>query len=616
MVPAACTRWLLPYKAPDTPGGPLHNYHPVPQTRQAQLLAAGGSRPRKAGAGVEGGGGWAGAELARGRATPFLRGRAAGALKRGRAGRPADRRPGRHGAPLQSLAAAFPAPRACPCGPGARPPEPEPPAQVAAFPPSAPGAAASVRAPSPGRSPALQPAAGRSAMQARALLLAALAALALAREPPAASCPARCDVSRCPSPRCPGGYVPDLCNCCLVCAATEGEPCGRAVDSPCGESLECVRGLCRCRWAHAVCGTDGHTYANVCALQAASRRALQLSGTPVRQLQKGACPSGLHQLTSPRYKFNFIADVVEKIAPAVVHIELFLRHPLFGRNVPLSSGSGFIMSEAGLIVTNAHVVSSTNTVSGRQQLRVQLQDGDTYEATIKDIDKKSDIATIKIHPKKKLPALLLGHSADLRPGEFVVAIGSPFALQNTVTTGIVSTAQRDGRELGLRDSDMDYIQTDAIINYGNSGGPLVNLDGEVIGINTLKVAAGISFAIPSDRITRFLSEFQDKTGKDWKKRFIGIRMRTITPSLVEELKASNPDFPAVSSGIYVQEVVPNSPSQRGGIQDGDIIVKVNGRPLADSSELQEAVLTESALLLEVRRGNDDLLFSIAPEVVL
>ncbi|XP_024907606.1 serine protease HTRA3 [Pteropus alecto] len=391
---------------------------------------------------------------------------------------------------------------------------------------------------------------------------------------------------------------------------------GRPLDSPCGESLECTRGACRCRWAHAVCGTDGHTYANVCALQAASRRALQLSGTPVRQLQKGACPSGLHQLTSPRYKFNFIADVVEKIAPAVVHIELFLRHPLFGRNVPLSSGSGFVMSEAGLIVTNAHVVSSTNTVSGRHQLKVQLQNGDTYEATIKDIDKKSDIATVKIHPKKKLPALLLGHSADLRPGEFVVAIGSPFALQNTVTTGIVSTAQRDGRELGLRDSDMDYIQTDAIINYGNSGGPLVNLDGEVIGINTLKVAAGISFAIPSDRIARFLTEFQDKHVKDWKKRFIGIRMRTITPSLMEELKASSPDVPEVSKGIYVQEVVPNSPSQRGGIQDGDIIVKVNGRPLADSSELQEAVLTESPLLLEVRRGNDDLLFSIAPEVVL
>ncbi|XP_021116004.1 serine protease HTRA3 isoform X2 [Heterocephalus glaber] len=399
-------------------------------------------------------------------------------------------------------------------------------------------------------------------MHAHALLVAALLALARAREPPATPCPSRCDVSRCPSPRCPGGYVPDACSCCLVCAAGEGEPCGRARDAPCGESLECTRGVCRCRWASPVCGTDGRTHGSVCALQAASRRALQLSGTPVRVLQKGACPSGLHQVSSPRYKFNFIADVVEKIAPAVVHIELFLRHPLFGRNVPRTSGSGFIVSEAGLIVTNAHVVSSTNAVSGRQQLKVQLQSGDSYEATVKDLDKKADIATIKIHPKKKLPVLLLGNSADLRPGEFVVAIGSPFALQNTVTTGIVSSAQRDGRELGLRDSDMDYIQTDAIINYGNSGGPLVNLDGEVIGINTLKVTAGISFAIPSDRITRFLSEFQDKQSKDWKKRFIGIRMRTITPSLVEELKASNPDFPAISSGIYVQEVFPNSPSQR------------------------------------------------------
>uniref|UniRef100_A0A673LKD6 Serine protease HTRA3-like n=1 Tax=Sinocyclocheilus rhinocerous TaxID=307959 RepID=A0A673LKD6_9TELE len=141
-------------------------------------------------------------------------------------------------------------------------------------------------------------------------------------------------------------------------------------------------------------------------------------------------------------------------------------------------------------------------------------------------------------------------------------IGSPFALQNTVTTGIVSTAQRDGKELGLRDSDMDYIQTDAIINYGNSGGPLVNLDGEVIGINTLKVAAGISFAIPSDRITRFLNDSlgkQNKGTQGMKKRFIGIRMLTITEALVEELRQQNPDFPDVSSGIYVHEVVPHSP---------------------------------------------------------
>ncbi|KAF4110791.1 hypothetical protein G5714_007822 [Onychostoma macrolepis] len=399
-------------------------------------------------------------------------------------------------------------------------------------------------------------------------------------------------------------------------------------DLPCGDGLECKhpsgkrlsKGVCQCRYSSKVCGSDGNTYGNICQLKAVSRKALQQGLPAVTNLHKGPCESkGPTHPSSPRYKFNFIADVVEKIAPAVVHIELFLNHPLFGRTVPLSSGSGFVMSETGLIVTNAHVVSSTTPVSGHQRLKVQMRGGDVYEATIKDIDKKSDIATIKINSQKKLPVLLLGHSADLRPGEFVVAIGSPFALQNTVTTGIVSTAQRDGKELGLRDSDMDYIQTDAIINYGNSGGPLVNLDGEVIGINTLKVAAGISFAIPSDRITRFLNDSlgkQNKEPRSLKKRFIGIRMLTITEALVEELRQQNPDFPDVSSGIYVHEVVPHSPAQKGGIRDGDIIVKLNGEPLMSSSDLKEALNQDTTLLLEVRRGNDDLLFNIEPDVIM
>ncbi|XP_029616423.1 serine protease HTRA3 isoform X1 [Salmo trutta] len=475
---------------------------------------------------------------------------------------------------------------------------------------------------------------------------------------PKPKCPERCDVSICPSPSCAMGYVPDRCNCCLVCAQGESDPCGRKDDLPCGDGLECkhpagkrlAKGFCQCKLGHKVCGSDGITYGNVCQLKAQSRKALQQGLPAINSVQKGPCEitnnKGTSHPTSPRYKFNFIADVVEKIAPAVVHIELFLRHPLFGRNVPLSSGSGFVMSDTGLIVTNAHVVSSTRPVSGRQQLKVQMHNGDVYEATIKDIDKKSDIATIKVNPLKNLPVLLLGHSADLRPGEFVVAIGSPFALQNTVTTGIVSTAQRDGKELGIRDSDMDYIQTDAIINYGNSGGPLVNLDGEVIGIscdpvpirntllsclsdchqdgevigiNTLKVAAGISFAIPSDRITRFLKESMDKQTKEvrsLKKRFIGIRMLTINPALVEELKQQNSDFPDVSSGIYVHEVVPHSPAQKGGIRDGDIIVKLNGRPLLTTADLQGALTEETALLLEVRRGNDDLLFNIQPDVIM
>ncbi|KAI4879384.1 hypothetical protein NFI96_019462 [Prochilodus magdalenae] len=436
---------------------------------------------------------------------------------------------------------------------------------------------------------------------------------------PKPNCPTRCDVSQCPSPSCPAGYVPDRCGCCLVCARAEGEPCGRKEPLlPCGDGLECrhpagkrlAKGVCECKYRSEVCGSDGQTYSNVCQLKAASRRALQQGLPSISNVHKGPCENsqGLTQHNSPRYKFNFIADVVEKIAPAVVHVELFLSHPLFGRTVPLSSGSGFVISETGLIVTNAHVVSSATAVSGRQQLKVQMQDGNVHEATIKDIDKKSDIATIKINPQKKLQVLLLGHSADLRPGEFVVAIGSPFALQNTVTTGIVSTAQRDGKELGIQDSDMDYIQTDAIIN-----------DGEVIGINTLKVAAGISFAIPSDRITRFLNDSMGKQSKEVrsvKKRFIGIRMLTITEALVEELKQQNPDFPDVTSGIYVHEVVPHSPAQKGGIKDGDIIVKLNGQPLTSTSDLKDALTEDTALLLEVRRGNDDLLFNIEPDVIM
>ncbi|KAM4603840.1 serine protease HTRA3a [Polymixia lowei] len=471
-------------------------------------------------------------------------------------------------------------------------------------------------------------------------------------------CSSRCDVSKCPSPSCPAGYVPDLCNCCLVCSPGEGDPCGRKNDLPCGDGLACKlppagkrrgsKGVCQCKMGHRVCGSDGKTYGNVCRMKTASRKALQKGRPAVTQAHKGPCLSSETGRTpvhpnSPRYKFNFIADVVEKIAPAVVHIELFLRHPLFGRHIPLSSGSGFVMTPSGLIVTNAHVVTTAATVTGQPQLRVQLHDGNAYEAVLRDVDRKSDIATIKVDAQKKLPVLHLGRSADLRPGEFVVAIGSPFALQNTVTTGIVSSTQRDGKELGIRDSDMDYIQTDAIINYGNSGGPLVNLDGEVIGINTLKVTAGISFAIPSDRISRFLTESHTKHNKGQgsghqqhksykarlqrrlphlsedlqsdagvKRRYLGIQMLTITTALIAELKLQNPDFPDFSSGVLVHQVIPDSPADKGGIEAGDVIVKLNGQPIHTTEDLQGALLGDQPLLLEVRRGNSDLLFNIEP----
>ncbi|XP_062852485.1 serine protease HTRA3-like [Trichomycterus rosablanca] len=449
-----------------------------------------------------------------------------------------------------------------------------------------------------------------------------------------APCSPRCDTARC-APCAPGEM---------------GSPCGRKRDPVCAPGLECVRtggkkswkGTCRCKSGSPVCGSDGKIYTSLCRMEAASLRAQQKGFGTITVAHEYRCAhtvSGPAHPNSPRYKFNFIADVVEKIAPAVVHIELFVSHPLFGQHVPLSSGSGFIVKESGVIVTNAHVVTSNAGTASRQQLRVQLHDGKTYEAAITDIDNKADIATIKVNPQKKLPVLPLGRSVNLRPGEFVVAIGSPFALQNTVTTGIVSTAQRDGKELGIQDSDMDYIQTDAIINYGNSGGPLVNLDGEVIGINTLKVTAGISFAIPSDRILRFLEESYNKQYKDkhrlvtlqftpsqtgvpesevksTRKRFLGIRMITITKDLVKELKQLDPSFPDIISGVLIHQVIPDSPAHNGGLEIGDVIVKLNGRPSLSTDDVQSALRGDASLLLEVQRGHNSLLFSIEPDVIM
>ncbi|KFO29631.1 Serine protease HTRA1 [Fukomys damarensis] len=323
-------------------------------------------------------------------------------------------------------------------------------------------------------------------------------------------------------------------------------------------------------------------------------------------------PSGQEDPNSLRHKYNFIADVVEKIAPAVVHIELFRKLPFSKREVPVASGSGFIVSEDGLIVTNAHVVTN------KHRVKVELKNGATYEAKIKDVDEKADIALIKIDHQGKLPVLLLGRSSELRPGEFVVAIGSPFSLQNTVTTGIVSTTQRGGKELGLRNSDMDYIQTDAIINYGNSGGPLVNLDGEVIGINTLKVTAGISFAIPSDKIKKFLTESHDRQAKGkavTKKKYIGIRMMSLTSSKAKELKDRHRDFPDVLSGAYIIEVIPDTPAEAGGLKENDVIISINGQSVMSANDVSDVIKKESTLNMVVRRGNEDIMITVIPEEI-
>ncbi|XP_028852450.1 serine protease HTRA1 isoform X1 [Denticeps clupeoides] len=437
-----------------------------------------------------------------------------------------------------------------------------------------------------------------------------------------ASCAEVCDPHRCPPlpDSCFYGVAKDSCGCCAACASGEGEPCGERGRGVCGDGTACeytpgrrrVRGHCVCSSAEPVCGSDGRTYPSLCRLRAENRRAEMSGSPPVILIQRGPCESGSQNPSSMRYKFNFIADVVDKIAPAVVHLELFQRVPFSNQEVPVSSGSGFIVSEDGWIVTNAHVLSK------KQRIKVELKNGAQYDANIKDVDQKLDIALIKIDPEGPLPVLLLGRSSDLRPGEFVVAVGSPFSLQNTVTTGIISTTQRGGRELGLKNSDMEYIQTDAIINYGNSGGPLVNLDGDVIGINTLKVTAGISFAIPSDRIRQFLSESYERQRKGKtlpRKRYMGVRMLQLTTSLIRELKKRESDIPDVTSGVYVYEVIPGTAAYSAGLSNHDVIISINGQTVQSTEDVSEAVQSGDPLSVVVRRANEDVVLTVIPEEV-
>ncbi|KAL1517556.1 hypothetical protein ABEB36_001306 [Hypothenemus hampei] len=323
------------------------------------------------------------------------------------------------------------------------------------------------------------------------------------------------------------------------------------------------------------------------------------------------------QLAGRRKQFNFIADVVEKSAPAVVYIEIkdSRRVDFFtGRPLTLSNGSGFIIESNGLIVTNAHVV--TNKPSAK--VEVKLMDGRQFHGVVEDIDLKSDLATVRI-PATNLPVMQLGNSADLKPGEFVVAIGSPLSLSNTVTTGVVSSPQRASEELGLTGKDMVYIQTDAAITFGNSGGPLVNLDGEAIGVNSMKVTPGISFAIPIDYVKEFLKNTKGRrTSSEAPKRlYMGITMVTLTPQLIYEMihrqgSVLPYDF---KGGVLVWKVIRGSPADNGGLQQGDIVTHIDGKEIREAQDVYEVLKKTKSknLRMSVQRQGKRYEVNIQPE---
>ncbi|XP_076470945.1 serine protease HTRA2, mitochondrial-like [Babylonia areolata] len=324
-----------------------------------------------------------------------------------------------------------------------------------------------------------------------------------------------------------------------------------------------------------------------------------------------------HRGISLRKQFNFVADVVEKAAPSVVYIELNDRQGFTGRIMPVSNGSGFIVRSDGLVVTNAHVVGNKSTV------KVRLLDGKELSGWVIAVDPVSDLAAIKIDGTG-LPVLKMGLSCKLRAGEWVIAMGSPLSLSNTVTCGIVSSVNRGSKELGIRNKDMEYIQTDALINFGNSGGPLINLDGEVIGINAMKVTPGISFAIPSDYASNFLTKVDEvlRRGqpkkRQWfslgadttRRRFIGITMLSLNSQLLLELKSRVPDFPDISGGVLVHKIVIGSPAFNGGLQAGDIITEINNQSIQASADVYRIVEASETLQIVAYRGQKKMNFTV------
>ncbi len=264
------------------------------------------------------------------------------------------------------------------------------------------------------------------------------------------------------------------------------------------------------------------------------------------------------------------------------------------------AGSGVIISKDGYVLSNNHVVEGAKSVT------ITLANEEEYEAEIVGRDPKTDLAVLKIDAKKTLPAASLGDSELLHVGDWVVAIGNPFGLNHTVTSGIVSAK---GRVIGAGPYD-DFIQTDASINPGNSGGPLFNMKGEVVGINTAIIpqGQGIGFAIPVNTakplIPQLVSDGEVTRG------YLGVSIQTITAELAEALNVGSRE------GVLVADVTAGSPADKGGIERGDIIVSFAGKKVNDSHDLPAMVaatpVNEKATVTVLRDGKQhDLRVNIA-----
>ncbi len=332
---------------------------------------------------------------------------------------------------------------------------------------------------------------------------------------------------------------------------------------------------------------------------------------------------------------SFVAEAVRRVAPSVVRIDTertverqafdptlidpllrdLLGDPSLGPERERGQGSGVLIDDQGLVLTNAHVVERVD------QVNVTLADGEEFDGRVVGTDSVTDLALVRLVEGGRPNAAPLGNSEALQVGDWAIALGTPYGLERTVTLGIISSLHRDISSLGFSDKRLDLIQTDAAINPGNSGGPLVNGMGEVIGINTLVRSgpgAGLGFAIPINLARRVVDQLLE-TG-EVVHPYLGVQLVSLTARIARE---HNRDPNALvelpeRSGALVQSVLPDSPADRAGLRRGDLVIGADEKVISDPQSLLEKVDHSEIgvpLSLQIIRNSLELSLSIKPEAL-
>ncbi len=274
------------------------------------------------------------------------------------------------------------------------------------------------------------------------------------------------------------------------------------------------------------------------------------------------------------------------------------------------TGSGFILSSDGKLLTNAHVIEGADTVE------VTLKDGRSFVGEVIGADPVTDVAVIKIEATD-LPVAPLGNTADLSPGQWAIAIGNPLGLDNTVTAGIISALDRSSTQVGIADKRVQFIQTDAAINPGNSGGPLLNASGEVIGMNTAirANAQGLGFAIPIETAKR-ISDQLFETG-EVQHPYLGIQMVNLDKEIRDRINQDEEIGVKISEeqGVVIVKVMPGTPAEAAGLKQGDVIRRINNKAVLTVTDVQSQVESSGIgedLQVEVIRAGKSQKIGVKP----